>query len=43
MPVRWQVLGLDIGLVSDLNVRLELMPDLGVRLGCGRGFSVAGC
>ncbi len=34
------MLGLNIGLMSDLGTRLGLMPGLDVGLGCGCKFSV---
>ncbi len=37
------MLGLDIGLVSGLDVGLRLILDLDVGLRYGRRFSVAGC
>ncbi len=36
------MLNLDAGLVSDLDIRLGLMPGLDTELRRGRGFSIAG-
>jgi len=41
VSVRRRMLGLDVGLVSNLDVGLGLMSDLDIGLGYRRRFSVA--
>ena len=43
MPVRRQILDLDVGLVSDLSIGLGLMLGLGAGLGRRYRFLVVGC
>ncbi len=40
MPVHQRILNLDVGLMSGLDIKLRLMPDLDVRLGYKYRFSV---
>ncbi len=42
MPVRRQMLDLNVELISDLSVGLRLMPGLDAGLGHGYRFSVIG-